>query len=84
MRWSASAVSSAASRPRRFISYTVKMTGQCGACALTSRAVRSASSNLGRTRMRVLIWAAGPVPRSPAAQPPITMFGPDFPYAYDD
>jgi hypothetical protein len=35
----------------------VKMTWQCGACALTSRAVRSASSNLGRTRIRVLIFS---------------------------
>lgn len=40
-----------------FISYTVNMTRQCGACALTSRAVRSASSNLGSTRMRVLIFS---------------------------
>jgi hypothetical protein len=31
VRWSARAVSSAASRPRRFISYTVRMTRQCGA-----------------------------------------------------
>lgn len=41
VRWSASAVSSAASRPSRFISYTVKMTRQCGAWALTSCAVRA-------------------------------------------
>src|SRR3954468_9808592 len=34
VRWSASAVSSAASRPSRFISYTVKMTRQCGGVRL--------------------------------------------------
>ncbi|KOG42273.1 hypothetical protein ADK74_16885 [Streptomyces decoyicus] len=50
-------MSSAASRPGRFISHTVKMARQCGACALTSRAVRSASSNRGRTRTRVLIFS---------------------------
>lgn len=33
------------------------MTRQCGACALTSRAVLSASSNRGRTRIRVLIFS---------------------------
>jgi hypothetical protein len=57
VRWSASAVSSAASRPSRFISNTVKMTRQYRACALTSRAVLSASSNQGRTRTRVLIFS---------------------------
>lgn len=57
VRWSARAVSSAASRPRRFISNTVKMTRQCGACALISRAVFSASSNCGRTLIRVLIFS---------------------------
>lgn len=38
VRWSASAVRSAASRPRRFISYTMKMTRQRGAWALICRA----------------------------------------------
>ncbi len=57
VRWSASAVSSAASRPRRFISYTVKMTRQCGAWALIWRASASAASNWGRTRTRVLIFS---------------------------
>jgi hypothetical protein len=45
VRWLASAASSAASRPSPFISYTVsytvRMTRQCGAWALTSRAVRA-------------------------------------------
>ena len=57
VRWSASAVSSAASRPSRFISHTVKMTRQCGAWALISRAVFRAFSNRGRTRTRVLIFS---------------------------
>lgn len=57
VRWSASAVSSAASRPSRIISYTVKMTRQCGACALISREAASAASNFERTRTRLLIFS---------------------------
>ncbi len=54
VRWSASAVSSAPSRPSRFISYTAKMTRQCGEWALTSRVVR-ALLELGPPQARVLI-----------------------------
>lgn len=43
MMWSARAVSSAASRPSRFISHTVKRTQQCAACALASRRRRQSS-----------------------------------------
>lgn len=57
LRWSARAVSSAASRPRRFISWTVRMTRQCGAWALISRASARAASNCGRTRTRVEIFS---------------------------
>ncbi|MFI2436149.1 hypothetical protein [Streptomyces sp. NPDC018693] len=54
VRWSANAASSAASRPGRFISYTVKMTRQCGACALISRRTKSLLEG-GPSRTRVLI-----------------------------
>lgn len=59
VRWSAKAAkaaSSAGSRPSRFISYAVKTARQRGACALTSRAVLSASLNRGWTRTQVLIF----------------------------
>ncbi|WP_185845203.1 hypothetical protein [Nonomuraea sp. WAC 01424] len=47
----------AATRPRRFISTTVRMTRQYGACALNCRAGASAASNCGRTFTRVEIAA---------------------------
>lgn len=69
--WSASPVSSAASRPSRFISYTVRMTRQCGACALICRASASAASNWGRTFTRVEIFSdkifSRPMPRAASA-----------------
>lgn len=54
-RSSAMARSSAAPRPRRFISCTVRMTRWCGTAFLMVRAKSIALTNSGRTLMRVLI-----------------------------
>ncbi|MER7118400.1 hypothetical protein ACFQL8_09175 [Streptomyces goshikiensis] len=51
-------MSNAVFRPSRFISYTVKVTRQCGAWALISRALARPYSNFGRFGTRVLVFAA--------------------------
>lgn len=56
-RSSAIARSSAAPRPRRFISYTVKITRWCVTAFLMVPAKSIALTNSGRTLTRVLIFS---------------------------
>lgn len=56
-RFSAMVSSSAAPRPRRFISCAVKITRWWGTAFLMVRAKSMASTNFGRTLTRVLIFS---------------------------